>query len=466
MKTAFFNLRLVTSNGVPTSGVIIEERGKLVSVSYQSEKLRGLIDTCDQKIDLGGHLVLPGVIDGHVHFDDPGFTQREDFAHGTRAAAAGGVTCVVDMPCTSIPPVTSKKNLEQKLNAISPKAHVDFMLWGGVSGDLIKATDWQQSLQDLAKAGIAAIKVYLTSGMDTFKDLTRDEIETVVREAKTLGIPVGVHAEEKVIVEQLTKDLQSKGRNSLMDYAKSRPARAEVEAIRFLVDLCRKTGGHIHIVHLGSGEGLDLIARAREDGLLISCETCPHFLAFTENDLKNLGSILKTAPVIKKAKDRERLWHGLSQREISFVATDHAAGKWPEEKSTGSAWTDYGGIPGTELLLSYLYSEGVKKGRITLPRMIELLSSGPAQFFGVNARKGSLAPGYDADFTIFDDAATWTVASEHLHNLNRYTPFEGCTMTGRVMATYVRGQQVFERLPDGKEFFGKPGIGTFIRRLS
>ena len=207
-----------------------------------------------------------------------------------------------------------------------------------------------------------------------------------------------------------------------------------------------------------------MVSAARFEDLPISAETCPQYLQFTTEDLKRMGSLLKTAPVVQDESDRQRLWQGLESGELSFVATDHAAARWPEEKNTGSIWTDYGGVPRVELLLPYLYSEGVVTGRITLQRLTKLLCSEPARFFGIDHRKGRLRAGGDADFVVFDEAARWTVKADTLHNLNRYTPLEDFELTGRVRATYVRGQSVFERRPEGTEFFAPAGTGEWVRR--
>jgi dihydroorotase-like cyclic amidohydrolase len=227
--------------------------------------------------------------------------------------------------------------------------------------------------------------------------------------------------------------------------------------------MARETGARTHVVHLGSGVALDRIRAASDAGVRVSAETCPQYLAFTGSDLERLGALLKTAPVVKEAADRDRLWEGLRDGSIQHVATDHAAGEWPGEKSTGSIWTDYGGIPGVELLVPYLLSEGVRKGRITLERMTELVSGAPARFFGVARRKGRLGPGFDADFAAVDLGETWTVSAEGLHSLNRYTPFEGWTMTGRIKETWVRGRRVFARAVD-EPWFDEPGAGRFVRR--
>lgn len=464
MRTRFVNLRIPAEAGrgrdTRPADVLVED-GIIAAITDPTDRPS---EAGESRTDLDGRLLLPGAIDGHVHFDDPGFTHRETFDTGTRSAAAGGVTCIVDMPCTSLPPVTSRANLEAKLEVIEPKAHVDFMLWGGMSANALVDPAWKRNLEELVHDGVAAIKVYMLSGMDTFRDLEADAIRDVLLETRRLGIPVGVHAEDRALVLDLTESMVAEGRDGPLDYAASRPAAAEVGAVSTLRDLCRDTGARVHVVHVGAGAALDVIAEARAQGLRLSGETCPHFLEFTEEDLAAQGALLKTAPVVKSAADRARLWRGLETGEIQHVATDHAAGQWPAEKRTGSIWTDYGGVPGVELLLPYLYSEGYRKGRITLARLVELVSGAPATFFGIERRKGGLAAGRDADFAVIDEEETWKVRAGDMHNLNRYTPLEGRTLRGRVTATFVRGVPVYRRDPDGPESFGAAGFGRRLRR--
>jgi allantoinase len=453
------NLRVATDDragqGSDTVAAdILIEGEKIAAVAPPGERPA---EADERRIDLRGQLVIPGAIDGHVHFDDPGFTHRENFETGTRSAAAGGVTCIVDMPCTSLPPVTSRANLHAKLAVIEPKAHVDFMLWGGVSANAMQREDWIANLEEVVSEGVGAIKVYMLSGMDTFRDLEPARIEEVLQETRRLGVPVGVHAEDREMVVGLTERLMARGRNGPLDYAASRPAAGEVSAVSTLRDLCRRTGARLHVVHVASGEALDVIAAAREEGLPLSGET---------EDLATQGAILKTAPVVKTAADRDRLWAGVANGDIQHVATDHAAGEWPAEKHTGSIWTDYGGVPGVELLLPYLYSEGYRKGRVSLGRLLEVVCTAPAAFFGIESRKGRLAPGFDADLAVIDEDDSWTVRGADMHNLNRYTPLEGKTLSGRITATFVRGTRVFSLGPDGSRSLGPAGSGQRVARES
>ncbi len=461
MRTRYFNLRIPDQDNSTVFAELVVEDGRFEEILPAGGATAA---GGEQWVDLEGALVLPGVIDCHVHFDDPGFTHREDFESGTRAAAAGGVTCVADMPCTSLPPITDVDALSNKLQVIRSKALVDFVLWGGVSANSLGETGWQDKVTALADAGVGAIKVYLLSGMESFRDVGGEALHEILSHTSRLGIPVGVHAEDRSIVQRLTRRAHDEHQDSPAAYAASRPSEAEVAAVATCIEACRATGARVHIVHLASGEALDLIGAARREDLPISAETCPHYLEFTVEDFERIGSILKTAPVVKTAADRDRLWQGLANGEVSFVATDHAAGQWPEEKQTASIWSDYGGIPGVELMLPYLFSEGVRGRRITLEHLTRISASEPARFLGIDHRKGKICAGYDADFVVFDERCRWTVSAADLHNLNRYTPLEGRELTGRVQSTFVRGRKVFTLAKAGEAEFGDAGYGQWVRR--
>lgn len=455
MKTLLENLRIPRGENDTHPASILIEDGKVTAVLAAGDRPRA-----SRVEDMGNGLLLPAAIDGHVHFDDPGYTEREDFLSGTRSAAAGGVGLVVDMPCTSVPEVTTLDRMKKKLNIISAKAIIDFMLWGGISGQCLEQPDWREQAGALVEAGIAGFKCYLISGMESFRALDLPQLAELLSWAQ--DIPVGLHAEDPETIHAARSGLGPA--DSPGAYADSRPASCEVKAVVNLIELCRKTRARMHIVHLASGAALQLITRAREAGLPISAETCPHYLLFERRDLENLGALLKTAPVVKSGADREALWRGLASGELLYVASDHAAAKWPEEKNSGSIWTDYGGIPGVELLLPSLYSEGYRSGRISLSRLVEISSTAAAEFFGISDRKGKIAPGFDADFALIDEKSHWIVRAEELHNKNRYTPLEGRRLEGRVMQTWLRGRCVFRRLKYGREEFGPPGAGRWIRR--
>jgi allantoinase len=415
------------------------------------------------EVDLGGRLVLPGVVDAHVHFDDPGYTWRETFATGTLAAAAGGVTCVADMPCTSVPPVVHASNFLKKHSAVRDKAHVDFLFWGGMCANIMEGgTDWRWSLKGLSMQGVCAIKCYLHSGMDSFRSVSLDQLRELALACRELGLPLGVHAEDHDLVTRLEAELRGAGLDGPDAYVDSRPAEAEIRAVEMVIQAARETGAHLHVVHLGSGKALDLLEDAQSQGVSVSVETCPHYLEFTREDFRELGSRLKTAPPVKEESDRTRLWQGVREGGIAYLATDHAAGMWPDEKRTGSFWTDYGGIPGVELLLPWAYTRGVAEGRLTLERLVDLLCAAPARFLGVDQAKGGLLPGLDADFVVLEDEE-WTVVADGLHNLNRYTPLEGRRLAVRVHQTWLRGDPVWDA-SDARVAAG-PCRGRLVRRV-
>lgn len=461
MKLRFHSLRLPAGGDATKPGEILVENGRFAAFGGAGAFAR---EPVGETVDCRGWLALPGAIDGHVHFDDPGYAHRETFAHGTRAAAAGGVTCVADMPCTSKPPVVDGESLLEKLAAVAPKAQVDFLFWGGLCANLMEERpDWREGLAALAAEGIAAVKVYLLSGMPGFRELDGEQLRQAALACRELGLPLGVHAEDAELVRWLEAELRASGADGPAAFSASRPAEAERRAVELAGKTALETGAWIHVVHLGSGAALDEIVAARARGARLTAETCPQYLAFTGDDLLRLGSVLKTAPPVKGPEDRERLWQGLADGELLSVTTDHAPAQWPEEKNTGSFWSDYGGVPGVQLLLPWLFSEGVGRGRITLERLTELLGSGPARLFGVEERKGALRPGLDADFALLDANERWTVRGDDLHGLNRYTPFEGLEVKGRVRRTWLRGRLVYSR-DGGHERFGESGVGQYLRR--
>ncbi len=405
-------------------------------------------------LDAGGLDVFPGGIDPHVHFDDPGYTHREDFLHGTAAAVSGGVTTVIDMPCTSVPPVTSEKNLREKLAAVAPKALADFGFYGGVSGGVWRAGA-REAMGSLAPF-VRGFKVYAASGMDSFPRLGPFEIEDVLSIAKSLGLPVLLHAEDgEYVARAAERAAQAAGRNAgPRDYYLSRPETAELLAVHAAALLARRTGADLHVVHLATAEGAPVLAAAGA-----TCETCPHYLEFDLADFERAGSALKAAPCVKPGQ-REALWRALAAGGISFAASDHAPAP-PEEKNTGSIWTDYGGIPGTGVLWPYLYSEGFRAGRLGLARFLAAVSENAAKRFGLGERKGSIGAGRDADLILVDPAGSWTVRGGDSPSKGKITPFEGRTFRGRIVRTLLRGRAVW----DGDTgIAADPGTGRFLPR--
>ena len=413
-----------------------------------------------EAIDAGGLLALPGAIDPHVHFDTPGFTEREDFAHGSAAAAAGGVTTVIDMPCTSLPPVTSRRALENKLAALRDQSHIDYALWGGASGNLAANPRWPELLTGLAQAGVVGFKTYLLSGMETFTELDPTQLAAVMAHAAALGLPVALHAEDPFLVRDRAQQAWQAGRNDWDAVADVRADPVEEQGVVTGLDLAARAACALHVVHVGSAAAAARIADARKRGQDVTAETCPHFLAFTRDDFATHGPFLKTAPVVKTAADRDGLWRALADGTLDFVATDHAP-CLVEEKLVPDVWQAYGGVTGVETMLAFLVSEGWNKSRLTLARLVEISSAAAARRYGLDSRKGALAVGKDADVALVDPEASWTVHGEDLHSKATWTPFQDATFRGRVQRTFVRGRLVYDA---GADVLGEPGWGTFVRR--
>ena len=412
-------------------------------------------------IDAQGLLVLPGTIDPHVHFDDPGYTDREDFSHGTAAAAAGGVTTVIDMASTSVPPVTSAGNLRTKLQAVAPKAFVDFGFFGGISGQVFDS-GVNQVMEELAP-DVMGFKCYFVSGMETFTRLNYAQFLKVVEIAASLHRPVLVHAEDASFVGGATDAVLATGGIAPGDYYRARPEIAEILAVLAAAELAAVAwkgeippSPPVHIVHVSTGRAAEIIG----DSPFLSGETGPQYLAFTLEDFESIGSALKVTPPPRPAPNNEMLWAALQTGKLAFVASDHAPA--PEaQKKTGSIWTDYAGIPGTGTLLPYLFSEGYSAGRLSLSRLVELTSGGAARRYGLDHRKGGLRLGADGDCVLVDPSANWVVSGSEFLSKGKVTPFEGMQLTGKVVKTIVRGRTVYDA-DDG--IVAEPGSGHFLRR--
>jgi allantoinase len=407
-------------------------------------------------------LLVPGGIDSHVHFDTPGFEERDDFEHGSTAAAFGGVTTVIDMPCTSLPPLTNKNNFEVKLNALTNRSLVDFAFYGGVCGnDFDNNLNIESQIQDLSDKGVAVFKAYLISGMNTFTDLDEERILQTAKWIKTTGKPMAVHAEDKKMIVERRNAAKNGGQNNWQAYCSARDDKAEATAIKLLVDIAEKTGCRIHVVHLSSKLGLDLIKEAQSKGLKVKAETGPHYLFFTQEDFNNqkISAFLKTAPPVKNKIDREALWKGLKDETLSFVVTDHAGCDPAKEKSSKNFWEVYGGIPGVEHRVPFLFSEGFLKNRLTLSQTIKLLSSNVADYFNLK-NKGQIKEGYDADFALINLWDKQVVKSKEMHSKGKYTPFEGITFNSIVEKTFLRGELIMNRSGETEQ---KIGYGKFIK---
>ncbi len=386
-------------------------------------------------IDADGLLVLPGGIDPHVHFNDPGYVHREDFYTGTAFAASGGITTVIDMPCTSIPPVTNRANFDVKYQAIKDKAVIDYCLFGGISAQSFES-GFPGNMEELAEC-VVGFKTYFLSGMESFGSLNKSQFEDVLEAARVLKRPVLLHAEDKAFVEAATIEAKKSG-NEPKDFYNSRPEKAEILAVSKAVRIAERVGAELHIVHIGTADAAELVPGGK-----ITCETAPHYLEFDTEDFTRIGSPLKVTPPVKSPENKSKLWKFLANGKISFVASDHAPCT-KEEKNTGSIWTDYSGIPGTGTIFPYILSEGYFKKRLSLKKFIEVTSSNAARRYGIFDRKGSIEVGKDADFVLIDPNRSWVVEGDKFLSKGKITPFERMELKGKIIKTILRGEIIYD----------------------
>ena len=452
------NARIIENEQLKKVTIYIE-KGKIKDITPGDEALL----PAEKEIDVKGNIVFPGFIDPHVHFDDPGFTEREDFETGTRSAAAGGITTIIDMPCTSIPPVTNGRNFDYKLNIVKPKAYVDFTFWGGVTPEQVESGEYKESLKELKDRGIVGVKFYTISGMELYPRMSVPDMDKAFRLMKELNLVCAIHAEDYYLVDYYSHLMQEMGREDPESWSEGRTYEAEPEAIWSVVGITEKVGNKLHIVHLSTKEGLNIIRWAKSHGVNATTETCPQYLVFTTEDFKKQGSVLKIAPPLRQEEDREELWKGLKDGSIDFICTDHAAGKYPEEKSDPNIWKNYAGIPGIQLLVSSILYYGFHKGRLSLAEIQKLMSENAAKRYGLYPQKGTVQIGSDADFSVVDLNKEWTVEPSRLESKGKYSPFTGNRLKGKIYMTIIRGEIVYR---EDEGVIGKRGYGQFVKNKS
>jgi allantoinase len=422
--------RVVGADGDVAPATIVIEGGRIREVLASAAQAGGPGDV----VDVGARVISPGLVDCHVHVNEPGRTDWEGFATATRAAAAGGVTTLVDMPLNCLPVTTTRAALEEKLRAAAGQLHVDVGFWGGV------VPGNAGELAGLASAGALGCKAFLVhSGIDEFPNATERDLRAAMPALREAGLPLLAHAELDLGAPEDSTDPRSYAR-----YLHSRPAAWEDAAIALLIRLSRQTGCAVHVVHLSSAGSLDQLERAKDEGLPVTAETCPHYLCLEAEAIPDGATHFKCAPPIREHDNREALWRGLARGVIDLVVSDHSpcapALKVPERGEFEAAW---GGIASLSLGLPAVWTEARRRGH-GLGALAAWMSARPAALAGLGRRKGFLAPGFDADLVVWDPEAEVTVEAERLFFRHKISPYVGRRLFGRVEATLLRGQLVYD----------------------
>jgi allantoinase len=390
-------------------------------------------------VECGDEVLMPGLVDTHVHVNEPGRAEWEGWETATRAAAAGGVTSIVEMPLNSIPAVTDAAALRAKVASTEGKLHVDTGFWGGV------VPGNADELPGLWEAGVLGFKCFLSpSGVDEFPNVSEADLRAAMPVLARLGATLLVHAEWPAALDAAAAGIGGRDPRAYATYLASRPPEAEIAAVELLVRLSREYGTRVHVVHVSAAEALPALHAAREEGLPLTAETCPHYLHFDAEDVPDGATEMKCAPPIRGAANREDLWTALGAGWIDLVASDHSPCP-PEMKlrDSGDFLRAWGGIASLQLGVAAVWRDARERG-YTPGHLAGWMSAAPARLAGLQARKGAIAPGFDADFAVFDPDAEFLVEPSRLFHRHPLSPYVGSVLPGVVTQSWLRGEKVFE----------------------
>ncbi|WP_316780856.1 allantoinase AllB [Streptomyces sasae] len=417
--------RVITPEGTRAASVAVSAGTITAVLPYDTP-----VPTGARLEDLGDHVLLPGLVDTHVHVNDPGRTEWEGFWTATRAAAAGGITTLVDMPLNSLPPTTTVDNLRVKQEVAADKAHIDVGFWGGALPDNVK------DLRPLHEAGVFGFKAFLSpSGVDEFPHLDQERLARSLAEIASFDGLLIVHAEDPHHLEAAPQQ----GGPKYADFLASRPRDAEDTAIAQLIAQAKRLHARVHVLHLSSSDALPLIAEAKRDGVRLTVETCPHYLTLTAEEVPDGASEFKCCPPIREAANQDLLWQALADGTVDCVVTDHSPST--ADLKTADFATAWGGISGLQLSLAAVWTEARKRGH-GLEDVVRWMSARTAALVGLDGRKGAIAVGRDADFAVLAPDETFTVDPAGLQHRNRVTAYAGKTLYGVVKSTWLRGERI------------------------
>ncbi|MEM2147372.1 MAG: dihydroorotase family protein [Candidatus Bathyarchaeia archaeon] len=439
--TVLKNLKAYLGNDVMECCLAIED-GRIFKIGKESN-----MPKANAEINLNGLLVLPGLIDVHVHLRDEGKAYKEDFYSGTAAAAAGGITTVLDMP-NNAPVTMSVETLRSRME----KAEKDSLI---VVGFYSAFPDDIKKIPEIMREGAFAFKLFLN---EQIGGLNIDDDRALTEAFQTVAskIPVAVHAEDRSIVKNAEKVFKQKGQNDIAAFLEAHSEKAEVKAIKRIIAIARKTGAHVHVCHVSTANGLRMVADAKKSGLSLTCEVTPHHLFLSSEDLKRLGTLALTVPPLRERNHAESLWEGVKNGVVDAIASDHAP-HTIEEKEASVVWDVKVGVPGLETTLPLLLTE-VNAGRIGLADVVRLMAENPAKIFNLKGR-GSLKEGNKADLVVVGLKRRHRLDASRFHSKAKYSPFDGKLVKGKPVKTFVGGRLVM----DEGEIVAKAGCGEIIK---
>lgn len=448
---------LIIKNG----NVVLRDGVKKIDIGIKDEKIaciaEVITDDAKEIIDATGQYVMPGMIDTHVHISEPGRTEWEGFETGTKALAAGGTTSYVEMPLNALPATVNKAALDLKLEAAKTQNYVDYSFYGGL------VPDNYDDLEELSNAGVMAFKAFISNcGSDIPDDFSNVDDYTLYKGMKKLAELdqlLCIHAENPVITSKLEEDFIREGKTSAMDYPDARPVFTEVEAVQRALLFAKETGCKLHLVHISTSEAVQAILKAREEGVDVTVESCPHYFAMSAEDVEEIGAYAKCQPPLRKKADQEKLWEELLNGNIDWLTSDHSPCTEDLKLEADNLFEAWGGISGAQNNVDLMFDLAVKQRGLSINRFVELIATTPAKRFNL-PNKGEISVSKDADIILVDPNQSYVVKREDLYYKNKHSAYEGRKINCRVAKTIVRGHVVYDL---NKGIVGEP-IGKLMTK--
>lgn len=441
---------LIVTEDTSFNGGVVVKQGKI------SQLVAGDVPIdAEEVIDLQGKILLPGLVDDHVHFNEPGREHWEGYRTGSMAAAAGGITTVMEMPLNATPPSIDGNKLLHKREAVQSEAVIDYAHWGGLVDNNLDALD------GLHEQGVIGYKAFMSNSGVDFERVNDDVLYAGLRRARKLGNLVGVHAESEYVTALLGQELREAGRTDRAAWPESRPPFTELEALQRAIYWARVSGGNLHVVHVTIADGIRTAAQAKREGVNVTVETCPHYLFFDHDDFVRIGPAAKCAPPIRSRNEVEALWACVLEGLVDTIASDHSPCPWADkEPGMDDIWQAWGGISGVQSMLPAMLTEGVHKRGLPLSALVRMMAANPARIFGLYPQKGSLLPGTDADLVVIDLDKEWALSVDDLLYKNKHSAYVDYLFKGAVERTIVRGVTVYQN----GQITAQPGFGQLLRR--